>query len=157
MLTKIAAIGGAAAIIAGLGGAAIAESGSGSANGSGSVATTTSATTSSAAAAHHRRPLVRLGRHVVRGQVVTRSKDGTFVTHDVIRGKVSAVSATSIAVKAADGTAETYAVNSTTKVRQRANGKGTTISIQQVKTGANVLVIGVGTHTLTARRVIELP
>jgi hypothetical protein len=110
-----------------------------------------------AAAGKH--PVARaLARHTLHGQFVTPAKGSTteFVTHDVIRGAVTAVSATSITVKAADNTSETYVVNSSTKVRQRSNGKGAASTIGAVHTGDDVEVIGTGTSTLTATGILDV-
>ena len=88
---------------------------------------------------------------------MTRDGKGStsFVTHDAIRGQVTAVSATSITVKAADNVSETYAVTSSTKVRSRADGKGKAGSIGEVKSGDAVIVLGTGSGTLTATHVLD--
>jgi len=75
------------------------------------------------------------------------AKTNTSTVHDGIRGQVSAVSAASITVKAANGTAQTFAVDANTVVRAR----GGTIS--QVKVGDQVVVIGTGQGSLTATQV----
>ena len=75
------------------------------------------------------------------------AKTNTSTVHDGIRGQVSAVSATSITVKAANGTAQTFAVDANTAVRAR----GGTIS--QVKVGDQVVVVGTGQGSLTATQV----
>ncbi|MEO6885695.1 MAG: hypothetical protein ABI232_05320 [Jatrophihabitantaceae bacterium] len=146
MIGKIAVAGVTAAIIAGTGTAAVALSGDTS------TAPTTPAS-SSKSAAHSR--LDRLAKHTLHGQFVTKGKAGTFITHDLIRGTVAAVSATSIKVTAADTTSETYAVTASTKVRIRANGKGTPGTIAGVQTGDNVLVLGTGSGTATATLVVD--
>ncbi|MEP6797801.1 MAG: hypothetical protein ABI890_06625 [Lapillicoccus sp.] len=87
------------------------------------------------------------------------TKDGTnatFVTHDAIRGSVTAVSSSSITVKAADGVSQTYSLSASTKVTL-AGGKGakpSTGTATDVKSGANVVVTGTGTSSLTADRVL---
>ena len=103
---------------------------------------------------HDRR--VRLGRALHGTWVTKDGKSTTYVTHDAIHGTVSAVSPTSISVKAADGVTETYKVTSATKVRMRTAGqkKGATSSIAQVKTGSHVVVVGTGTGTFTATHVV---
>ncbi len=95
-------------------------------------------------------------------QWVTRKagSPGTFVTHDAIRGEVTAVSASSITVKAADGVSQTYAVTGSTKVhlRKATPGKpraGTTGTIGDVHTGDQVAVAGTGTSSLTAEQVVD--
>jgi hypothetical protein len=69
---------------------------------------------------------------------------GKSVTHDAIKGTVASVSATSIQVKAADGTTVTYGVGSSTKVGLREGGKGSAKkgTIAEVKSGDTVLVTG---------------
>ena len=83
----------------------------------------------------------------VRPATTFDAKTNTSTVHDGIRGQVSAVSATSITVKAANGTAQTFAVDTNTAVRAR----GGTIS--QVKVGDQVVVVGTGQGSLTATQV----
>ena len=108
---------------------------------------------------HGPRPgLARLG-HMLHGQWVTKNKAGDLVTHDEIHGKVTAVSATSISVKAEDGVTQTYVINADTKVREVTKGKprgGEKSDISKVASGDNVVVLGTGTTTLTAKRVIDI-
>jgi hypothetical protein len=91
-----------------------------------------------------------------------RDNDNSFVTHDAIRGTVTAVSASSITVKAADGVSQTYAITSTTKVRLRkgqpgnGNGRGAAGTISDVHTGDKVAVVGTGTTSLTAQHVVAV-
>lgn len=153
MYQKIAVAGVTAAVIIGAGTAALATTATTS--GSPAAAGASVASTSPKTAAKHPN-LARLGRREVRAQIVTRAKDGTFVTHDVISGQVIAVSATSLGVRAADGTVETFVVNSATKVRLRTAGKGAASSISQVRTGDQVLVLGTGTSTVTAKHVLDV-
>jgi len=80
-------------------------------------------------------------------------KAGTFTTHQAIRGQVTAVSSTSITVRAADSMTETYDLNASTKVHSRATKAAASIS--DITTGDRVLVAGTGTTTLTAVRVVE--
>lgn len=83
-------------------------------------------------------------------------KDGGYVTHDAIRGTVTAASATSVTVKAADGVSQTYAISGTTVVTL-GQGKGTKPTkgaATDLKDGADVLVTGTGTTALTATRVV---
>ena len=68
---------------------------------------------------------------------------------------MTAVSATSITIKAADGTSETYAVTSATKVHVKGEAKGTKGTIGQVKVGDQAGVVGVGTSVKTATAVID--
>ena len=153
---KNIAIGGAvAAAIVGVGTASVALTGSDSTSPSSS---TSAATPDHAGRLLGRHPLARLG-NLLHGQWVTKNKDGKVVTHDAIHGSVTAVSATSITVKASDGVSQTYVVNSDTKVRQRTEGKrrsGEDSDISKVKDGDNVAVLGTGTDTLTATAVIDI-
>jgi hypothetical protein len=66
-------------------------------------------------------------------------RNGKTVTLTSIRGTVTAVSATSITVKAADGFTATYTVNGDTRVRIAREGRK---SISDVKTGDRAIVFG---------------
>lgn len=155
MYKKILIGGVTAAAIVGAGGTAMALSGSNSTPGTPSGSTSNSSSHGSASAKHKgkRDHGVDL-RRIEHGQFVTRAKDGT-VTHDLIRGTVTAVSPTSITVAAADNTSQTYVVGKDTKVRVRDNRKGTAGSISDVHTKDQVMVLGTGTSTLTAKHVID--
>ncbi|HET7801875.1 MAG TPA: hypothetical protein VFL38_15740 [Humibacillus xanthopallidus] len=90
----------------------------------------------------------------------TESRQGP-VTHQAIRGDVTAVSATSITVKAKDGVSMTFAVTADTTVRQRIAGSGkgakaTASTIGAVSVGAKALVTGVGATDPTARVIVHL-
>jgi hypothetical protein len=140
--------GAAAAAVVCAGGTALALSGSGTTSGS-------PATTSAAAALHAGFGRAHILRRLAHGQFVLRGKDG-FVTHDVIVGTVTAVTSTSITVRAADNTSETFAVTQDTKVRLRSDGTGSPATIGQVADGDHVLVAGIGTSALTAKHVLDL-
>jgi hypothetical protein len=91
---------------------------------------------------------------------VTESQQGP-VTHQAIRGDVTAVSATSITVKAKDGVSMTFAVTPDTRVRERVAGSGkgtkaTASTIGSVTVGAKALVTGVGASSPTARVIVHL-
>lgn len=93
---------------------------------------------------------------------VTKNKKGV-VTHQAIRGDVTAVTATSVTVKAADGFVQTYTVGAATKVAVRnlsatdkAGRKATASSMSAVKTGVKALVIGEGGTNPSANRVVFL-
>ncbi|GAA1990461.1 hypothetical protein GCM10009817_35540 [Terrabacter lapilli] len=87
------------------------------------------------------------------GTWVTEGKAGP-VTHQAVRGDVTAVSATSITVKAKDGFSLTFSVAGDTKVRARTTGKGTASTIGAVKVGSKALVVGLGATNPTARVVV---
>ena len=110
-----------------------------------------------AATTKHHRALhwLRVASRIEHGQFVLHGKNGT-VTRDLIRGSIVAVSPSAITVRAADGTQETYAVTSQTKVRTRTNGKGAASSIGAVSVGDQVVVLGTGTSQLTANRVVDV-
>jgi hypothetical protein len=171
MWKKIAVIGGTAAIIGGAGTAAFAASATATPTPSPSSVspTSVSATSDSSATTSKRQPGKRAGvdrlRRSVHATWVTRNKKTrTFTTHDAIRGQVTAVSPTSITVRAADNLTETYVINSRTKVftrvlRTAGSQKAvprTAASIADVKAGDSVIVGGTGTATLTAIRVVDL-
>jgi hypothetical protein len=155
MYKKIAIIGGTAAVILGLGTAALAETTTtaGSPNPSATTVAASPASPSGSSAAKAK--LGRL-RHVLHGQVVTRGKGGTFVTHDIARGQVTAVSPASISIKAADNTTTVFAVSSSTKVRVRTNGKGTDATIAQVSVGDTAVVLGTGATSPGATHIVDV-
>jgi hypothetical protein len=97
----------------------------------------------------------KLLKRAAHAQIVTKGKNG-FVTHNLITGTVTSVSATSITVQAADKKSETFTVAKDTKVRARADGKASASTISKVVKGDRVLVAGTGTSTLTAKHVIDL-
>ncbi|HKC29641.1 MAG TPA: hypothetical protein VKB75_16620 [Jatrophihabitans sp.] len=140
-----------AAAVIGAGGTALALSGSHTTSGT----PVTSVAAKHTKAGNHALRDRRLLRHVVHGQIVVNGKNG-FVTHDVIVGTVTAVSPTSITVRAADNTSETYVVDSATKVRQRTPTSRGASSIGQVHAGDQVLVAGTGTTTFTARHIVDI-
>lgn len=165
MLKKLVVIGGTVALIGG-GTAAFASSATATPTPSpASVSATSdsSATTAKPADGKHA-GANRLRRTLHATWVTQNKKTKTFTTHDAIRGQVSAVSPTSITIRAADSTTETYVVNSKTKVftrtaRAEASKAGLTrkaASISDVKAGDLVLVGGTGTTVLTAVRVVDI-
>lgn len=87
------------------------------------------------------------------GTWVTEGTSGP-VTHQAIRGDVTAVSKGSITVKAKDGFSQTFAIATDTKVRVRSNGNGADSTIGAVTVGAKALVTGVGATNPTARLVV---
>jgi hypothetical protein len=94
-----------------------------------------------------RRAAIARGMH---GEWVVKGKDGKPVTLLTIRGEITAISPTSITVKAEDGVSETFTVNSDTKVK----GADVT-SISGVKVGAKGAMVGVKNgNTTTARAVL---
>ena len=156
MWKRIAIGGGVVAAVLGIGGAALAVSGSTSS--SPRATTHTSGQTKSDHSGLGRKHLrAALGARAVHAHWVTRSDDGTFVAHDAIRGHVTAVSATSITVKAADATTEIYRVTGQTKVHVHSPGHTNKGAISQVKVGDNVLVVGVDQGSaLNARQVVDI-
>ena len=101
------------------------------------------------------RPVVALARGAIHGQWVTgKVGSTTFTTHDEIRGQVSAVSPTSITVKAID--------NVEPDLRHQLRHQGAGADGRQgcgrvdrsVKSGEHVVVRGTGTGTLTATGVL---
>ena len=109
----------------------------------------------------------RLG-NVAHAQWVSKDASGQFVTHSAIHGSVTAISPTSITVKAPDGFSQTFKVSTDTKVHLRGDRAGkaaatpgttpapkppTASTIGAVKVGAEVKVLGTGTGTVTATRV----
>ena len=86
----------------------------------------------------------------VHGQFVVPRAGGGYQTIDTQRGSVTAVSATSITVKSADGFSKTYQVVSSTNVDARQNG------IAAVKTGHQVMVTATDSgSTATAVSILD--
>jgi hypothetical protein len=93
-------------------------------------------------------------RRAVHATWVTENKlTQTFTSHNAIQGRVTAVSPTSITVRAADNVTETYLISPTTRVHTRALRSAAKIS--DVRAGDPVFVGGTGTSTLTAIRVVD--
>ncbi|WP_076262285.1 hypothetical protein [Intrasporangium flavum] len=84
---------------------------------------------------------------------VTEGKNGP-VTHQAIRGEVTAVSGTSVTVKAKDGVSMTFTVIGDTRVRARANGKGADSTMSALHVGDKAFVAGVGATNPQARVVV---
>ena len=78
------------------------------------------------------------------------ARTNTSTVYDGIRGQVSAVSGSSISVKAANGTSQTFAVDANTRVR---GGKGKSGGIGQVQVGERVVLVGTGQGSFTAVQV----
>ena len=95
------------------------------------------------------------------GHPQARAAPDTFVTHDAIRGEVTAVSASSITVKAADGVSarptRSPAPPRCTCARPRpARGAPERpATIGDVHTGDKVAVTGTGTTSLTAEHIVD--
>jgi hypothetical protein len=86
----------------------------------------------------------------VHGQFVVPRSGGGYQTIDTQRGSVTAVSATSITVKSADGFVKTYQVVTSTNVDARRNG------ISTVRTGHQVAVTATdGGSTATAVSILD--
>jgi Domain of unknown function (DUF5666) len=81
------------------------------------------------------------------------AKTNTSTVYNGIRGQVGAVSASSISVKASNGTSQTFAVDANTRVR----GTGKSDGIGQVKVGDQVVVVGTGQGSFTAVQVNDRP
>lgn len=115
---------------------------------------TAATTTPAAAAAHHHH-----GHRLFRGEYGTWTsfdkKTNIATVHDAIRGTVSAVSSSGITVKAVDGTSETFAVGTATKVHAKGDSKTSPGTIAQVKVGDRAIVLGTGQSTFTATHVID--
>ena len=152
MWKKVLIVGATTAAIVGAGTAALAVTGDSSPSPSPSAS-------SSSSAAHHPKARAAL-RRTLHGTFVTKAGKGAtgFVTHDAIRGAVTAVSPTSITVKAADGYTQTYAVTSSTVEHLKSDGKnkGTAGRISQVHVGDKVGVAGTGASTPTATHIIDV-
>jgi hypothetical protein len=159
MWKKIAMSAACGAAVIGVGTAALAESGSGSSGASPAGVTTsdisTVASTSDLGSGAKKAVILKRLARLAHVTWVAADKDGKFVTHDAIHGTVTAVSSTSVTVKAGDGVSQTYVVTTDTKVRVRdGKGKGAAGKIGDVKPGQHTLVIGTGTTTFTATGIV---
>jgi len=107
-----------------------------------------------AAAADPMGKLRGVGRHVLHGEFVVKTRNG-FATVDVARGVVSAIDAHSISVRSADGVVTTFAIGPKTKARSA----GHVVALGTVHLGDRVGVLGVkkGTADAVARLIRELP
>jgi hypothetical protein len=101
-----------------------------------------------------RRPLLRreLAQHVEHGEVVVQTKDGDK-TVNVQRGTVTAITATSVTVKSADGFTQTWAFGSPLKVIEHRN----TVQPSDVKTGIQIGVAGVKNGSTVTANLIVIP
>jgi hypothetical protein len=140
MWKKIAIAGAVGAAILGTGAAALAETGSNEGPSATLVAATSAPTAGTATKAGPLKGKLALAlKRFDHGSWVTTGKNGS-VTHDAIKGAVTAVSPSSISVKAGDGTTETFTVTASTAVRIKGtSGKS---SIAAVKVNDTVLVTG---------------
>ncbi len=89
---------------------------------------------------------------VLHGQVTVPKSGGGYQTVDVQRGTVTAVSASSITVKSADGYSASYVVSSSTEVDAQAAGIGTVKQGDTVELTATVS----GSGTATAASITDL-
>ena len=156
MYRKILISGMTAAAIVGAGGVALATTGSDSTGGSGSSSSQHSATGQHGKKGKNGKKMKgrRLLRRVDHAQIVTHTKKGD-VTHELIRGTVTDVSATSITVTSADHTTDSFVVSKDTKVRKRTDGKPASSTISAVAKGDRVFVAGIGASTPVARHVLD--
>lgn len=83
------------------------------------------------------------------GEWVVKGKDGKYLTLVSVRGEVTAVSASSITIKAEDGFTATYAVSADTKVR----GKDVD-AIAEVKVGDKGGAVGVKSGDMVTARAV---
>jgi hypothetical protein len=124
---------------------------------------TTAGSSASAASGKHKAKADRVKQAVSRLKNFDHAEwvtgpAGSSITHDAIKGAVTSVNATSIQVKAADGTTFIYGVASSTKVGLREGGKGSAKkgTIADVKTGDTVVVTGTKSgSTLTAASIAD--
>jgi hypothetical protein len=87
----------------------------------------------------------------VHGQIVIPKQGGGYQTVDIQQGTVTAVNATSVTVKSADGFTKTYTVTSSTVVDAQRSGIGS------VKAGHKVAVTATQSgNVATARRISDL-
>jgi hypothetical protein len=124
--------------------------------GTGTVAMAATGSSTPSTGSQHRPAARAVLKHALHGQFVSRAANGTFVTHDFARGKVTGVSPVLIVVHTADGTEQHFAVSAATKVRLRENGQGQPGTIADVHLGDRVFVTGVGSSTAHARHILDI-
>ena len=147
--TRIALITGIAAVALTAGGVAFAASQSGPTPAAFTAAVTSAPSASPAAGARKHAAHGWLAR-LEHGEFTVRTKKGDQVI-DIQRGQVTAVSATSVTVKSADGFTATYTVNGDTKVRKDKH----LVAIGDVHTGDKVGVLAVNSGGDTAKRITD--
>lgn len=136
---KTVLVGGTVVLIAGLGGTALAATGS------------DAAPAKNAGKKHY--SLLQKAQHA---QITTGGKRKS-VTHTLWRGTVTAVSSSSLTVKALDGASQAYKLDAKTTYAERVKGKKPAAStLTKIAKGDRVFVTGTGTPTV-AKRVLELP
>jgi len=93
------------------------------------------------------RPGGLAGGPALHGEVIVPNSDGTFTTVLVQRGEVTAVSATSVTVKSADGFTQAYSVAADSQIR--VDGRvgaigdvraGDAVGVRATKSGSTVTV-----------------
>ena len=174
-LKRAVVIGGLAVAALGIGGVAWAATADSAVSASGVAAAAPAATSSAPAdstgtadakkqAAKKAAGKKAAGDHKIARDLVKRvqhatwvggGKDGQYVTHQAIKGTVTAVSSSSVTVKAADGFSETFKVDANTKVHVLGDKRaGATGSISQVKAGDKAGVLGTGATGPTATQIL---
>jgi hypothetical protein len=102
------------------------------------------------------RPALRLrralARNVEHGEVVVQTKDGDK-TVDVQRGTVTAIDATSVTVKSADGFTQTWVFGTPLRVIEHRNS----IQPSAVKVGQRIGVAGVKNGSTVTANIIVIP
>lgn len=100
----------------------------------------------------------REGGHMLHGEGVVEDEDGNYVTVRMQEGEATAVSATSITVKSADGYTSTYALDDATETeRDGVDGApqvGDTVHVRATVAGETVTVQHV--HALSPEKAKEL-
>ena len=77
------------------------------------------------------------------------------MTHQAIRGEVTASSTASVTVKAPDGYTATFTLAGSTKLRIRGTGKGVAGSAKDVHPGDRVVVVGTGADRAVATHLLD--
>lgn len=95
---------------------------------------------------------VQLRKHVLHGETVVQTKDGTQ-TIEVQRGQVTAVTATTVTIKSTDGFTETWTFGAKFAVVQnRAK-----VAASAIKSGAQIGIAGTKTGDTSTARLAVLP
>lgn len=99
-----------------------------------------------------RRLRLAFGKHLEHGEAVVQTEDGTKPVV-VQRGTVTAVNATSVTVKSADGFSLTWTIGNPIHVRQHR----TAVQPSAIAVGAQVGVAGEKTGATTTARLVVIP
>ncbi|HEX5417817.1 MAG TPA: hypothetical protein VFZ25_19340 [Chloroflexota bacterium] len=92
--------------------------------------------------------------HFQGATVSLKDKDGHPLTIQAVPGKITAASATSLAITANDGTARTFALDSSTTIHGKSGANGTPTTASSLQNGDDVVVVTLN-NSATATAVVD--